>query len=236
MINKKNTVMNVHISRQFHQELELIRSQLLEMGGLVEQQMQHAMQALLQADSGLAQQVRKQDKQVNQLQLQLDELCTQVLARRQPAASDLRLVLAVIRATADLERMGDEASKIARSALSLTEAALSMDAALEGDLEQLGQQVRQMLNKVLNAFARFDVGRAREVIAADDQVDQLYRRLCQEWLKQMQEQPAQLSKMMEMMWVLRSLERLGDHASNLAEMLIYLVEGQDVRYRPTPAS
>ncbi|MFK7160130.1 phosphate signaling complex protein PhoU [Marinospirillum sp. MEB164] len=236
MINKKNTVMNVHISRQFHQELELIRSQLLEMGGLVEQQMQHAMQALLQADSGLAQQVRKQDKQVNQLQLQLDELCTQVLARRQPAASDLRLVLAVIRATADLERMGDEASKIARSALSLTEAALSMDAALEGDLEQLGQQVRQMLNKVLNAFARFDVGRAREVIAADDQVDQLYRRLCQEWLKQMQEQPTQLSKMMEMMWVLRSLERLGDHASNLAEMLIYLVEGQDVRYRPTPAS
>lgn len=236
MINKKNTVMNVHISRQFHQELELIRSQLLEMGGLVEQQMQHAMQALLQADSGLAQQVRKQDKQVNQLQLQLDELCTQVLARRQPAASDLRLVLAVIRATADLERMGDEASKIARASLSLTEANLPMEAPLEGDLEQLGQQVRQMLNKVLNAFARFDVQRAREVIAADDQVDQLYRRLCQEWLKQMQEQPAQLSKMMEMMWVLRSLERLGDHASNLAEMLIYLVEGQDVRYRPTPAS
>ena len=236
MINKKNTVMNVHISRQFHQELELIRSQLLEMGGLVEQQMQHAMQALLQADSGLAQQVRKQDKQVNQLQLQLDELCTQVLARRQPAASDLRLVLAVIRATADLERMGDEASKIARASLSLTEANLPMEAPLEGDLEQLGQQVRQMLNKVLNAFARFDVQRAREVIAADDQVDQLYRRLCQEWLKQMQEQPTQLSKMMEMMWVLRSLERLGDHASNLAEMLIYLVEGQDVRYRPTPAS
>ncbi|WP_416885812.1 phosphate signaling complex protein PhoU [Marinospirillum sp.] len=236
MINKKNTVMNVHISRQFHQELELIRSQLLEMGGLVEQQMQHAMQALLQADSGLAQQVRKQDKQVNQLQLQLDELCTQVLARRQPAASDLRLVLAVIRATADLERMGDEASKIARASLSLTEANLPMEAPLEGDLEQLGQQVRQMLNKVLNAFARFDVQRAREVIAADDQVDQLYRRLCQEWLKQMQEQPTQLPKMMEMMWVLRSLERLGDHASNLAEMLIYLVEGQDVRYRPTPAS
>ena len=153
---------STHISQKFNQELEEIRSQLLEMGGMVEQQVKDAVQSLLDGDSQLATEVRAKDHQVNQLQLNIDEYCTQILARRQPAASDLRLVLAVIRATADLERIGDEASKVARATLKFAEEGASPCGYIE--VRHLGNHVRQMVQDALNAFARFDSKQALAVL------------------------------------------------------------------------
>ena len=219
---------STHISQKFNQELEEIRSQLLEMGGMVEQQVKDAVQSLLDGDSQLATEVRAKDHQVNQLQLNIDEYCTQILARRQPAASDLRLVLAVIRATADLERIGDEASKVARATLKLAEEGASPCGYIE--VRHLGNHVRQMVQDALNAFARFDSKQALAVLREDENVDLEYRSATRALITFMMEDPRSISQVMSIMSVLRSLERVGDHASNLAEYVIYLVEGQDVRY------
>lgn len=220
-----------HISQRYNEELETIRSHLLEMGGVVEKQIQDAIQSLIDGDTSLASEVRKRDKQVNRLQLELDEQCTQILARRQPAASDLRLVLAVIRATSDLERMGDEASKIGKATLRLAEEGHSPRGYIEA--RHLGSHVRQMVQDALNAFARFDTVQALAVLREDDNVDLEYRSATRALVTFMMEDPRSISKVMNIMWVLRSLERVGDHASNLAEIVIYLVEGQDVRYTKT---
>lgn len=220
-----------HISQKFNEELEEIRSQLLEMGGLVEQQIHDAIQSLVDGDTRLASEVRKKDKLVNHLQLEIDEQCTQILARRQPAASDLRLVLAVIRATSDLERIGDESSKIAKATLKLAEEGTSPRGYIEA--RHLGNHVRQMVQDALNAFARFDTAQALAVLREDDNVDLEYRSATRALITFMMEDPRSISQVMNIMWVLRSLERVGDHASNLAEYVIYLVEGQDVRYAKT---
>ena len=225
-INPENHT--THISQKFNDELEEIRSQLLEMGGMVEQQVKDAVQSLLDGDTRLAKEVRAKDQQVNHLQLEIDEFCTQILARRQPAASDLRLVLVVIRATADLERIGDEASKVARATLKLAEEGASPRGYIE--VRHLGNHVRQMVQDALNAFARFDSAKALEVLREDENVDLEYRSATRALITFMMEDPRAISQVMSIMWVLRSLERVGDHASNLAEYVIYLVEGQDVRY------
>lgn len=219
---------STHISQKFNDELEEIRSQLLEMGGIVEQQVKDAVESLLEGDTELATQVRKKDHQVNLLQLEIDECCTQILARRQPTASDLRLVLAVIRATADLERIGDEASKVARATLKLAEEGTSPRGYIE--VRHLGHHVRQMVQDALNAFARFDTTQALSVLREDENVDLEYRSATRALITFMMEDPRAISQVMNIMWALRSLERVGDHASNLAESVIYLVEGQDVRY------
>ena len=224
-------VYTAHISQRFNEELETIRSQLLEMGGLVEKQVQDAVQSLVDGDSRLASEVRKTDKKVNQLQLDIDEACTQVLARRQPAASDLRLVLVAIRASSDLERIGDEASKIAKATLRLAEEGSSPRGYIEA--RHLGTHVRQMVQQALNAFARLDTAEALAVLREDDNVDLEYRSATRALITFMMEDPRSISQVMNIMWVLRSLERVGDHASNLAEYVIYLVEGEDVRYTKT---
>lgn len=225
-INPENH--STHISQKFNEELEEIRSQLLEMGGMVEQQVKDAVQSLLDGNTELATEVRAKDHQVNLLQLEIDEYCTQILARRQPAASDLRLVLAVIRATADLERIGDEASKVARATLNLAEEGASPRGYIE--VRHLGNHVRQMVQDALNAFARFDSAKALDVLREDENVDLEYRSATRALVTFMMEDPRSISQVMSIMWVLRSLERIGDHASNLAEYVIYLVEGHDVRY------
>lgn len=224
-------VYTAHISQRFNEELETIRSQLLEMGGLVEKQIKDAVHSLVEGDSRLASKVRKTDKQVNQLQLDIDDACTQVLARRQPAASDLRLVLVAIRASSDLERIGDEASKIAKATLRLAEEGSSPRGYIEA--RHLGNQVRQMTQQALNAFARLDTAEALVVLREDDNVDLEYRSATRALITFMMEDPRSISQVMNIMWVLRSLERVGDHASNLAEYVIYLVEGEDVRYTKT---
>ncbi|GAA0558893.1 phosphate signaling complex protein PhoU [Halomonas salifodinae] len=217
-----------HISRQFNQELEELKTHLMAMGGLVEQQIQEAVSALLEGDSRLAERVRDNDKAVNDMQLKIDDECTRVLARRQPAASDLRLVLAVIRATSDLERIGDEASKIARNALSLIEANQGAKGVVE--VRHISEHVRKMLRDALTAFARFDIELALEVVHEDDSVDSEYASAMRSLMTFMMEDPRAISPVLNVMWILRALERIGDHANNLAEYVVYLVKGLDIRH------
>ncbi|WP_163578005.1 phosphate signaling complex protein PhoU [Halomonas faecis] len=217
-----------HISRQFNQELEELKTHLMTMGGLVEQQVQQAIQALLDGDSRLAEEVSEGDHQVNEMQLKIDDECTRVLARRQPAASDLRLVLAVIRATADLERIGDEASKIARNALTLIESGNGVRGLVE--VRHISEHVRKMLRDALTAFARFDTELALQVVHEDDAVDDEYGSAMRSLMTFMMEDSRAIGPVLSVMWILRALERVGDHADNLAEYVIYLVKGLDIRH------
>lgn len=217
-----------HISRQFNQELEELKTHLMTMGGLVENQVLEAVRALLEGDSRLAEKVRDRDRQVNDMQLKIDDECTRVLARRQPAASDLRLVLAVIRATADLERIGDEASKIARNALSLIESGTTVRGLVE--VRHISEHVRKMLRDALTAFARFDTELALQVVREDEAVDDEYGSAMRSLVTFMMEDNRAIGPVLSVMWILRALERVGDHADNLAEYVIYLVKGLDIRH------
>lgn len=220
-----------HISRQFNQELEELKTHLMAMGGLVEKQVQDAVFALLEGDTRLAEQVRDNDRQVNDLQLQIDDECTRVLARRQPAASDLRLVLAVIRATSDLERIGDEASKIARNAMLLGENGSAVRGLVE--VRHISEHVRKMLRDSLTAFARFDTELAMQVVREDELVDDEYSSAMRSLMTFMMEDSRSITSVLSIMWVLRALERVGDHADNLAEYVVYLVKGLDIRHSDT---
>ncbi|MBE0488515.1 MAG: phosphate signaling complex protein PhoU [Halomonas sp.] len=217
-----------HISRQFNQELEELKTHLMAMGGLVEKQIQEAVAALLEGDSELARRVVENDRAVNDMQIKIDEECTQVLARRQPAASDLRLVLAVIRAASDLERIGDEASKIARNAGDLIEG----DNGNRGFVEvrMLSEHVRRMVRDALTSFARFDTELALQLVHEDEVVDEEYRSAMRSLMTFMMEDARSISPILSLMWILRALERIGDHANNLAEYVVYLVKGLDIRH------
>jgi phosphate transport system protein len=217
-----------HISRQFNQELEELKTHLMAMGGLVEKQIQEAVAALLEGDSALARRVVENDRAVNDMQIKIDEECTQVLARRQPAASDLRLVLAVIRAASDLERIGDEASKIARNAGDLIEA----DNGTRGFVEvrMISEHVRRMVRDALTSFARFDTELALQLVHEDEEVDEEYRSAMRSLMTFMMEDARLISPILNLMWILRALERIGDHANNLAEYVVYLVKGLDIRH------
>ena len=217
-----------HISRQFNHELEDLKNHMMAMGGLVEKQVQDAVTALLEGDSTLAEQVSEQDQTVNNMQIKIDEECTRVLARRQPAASDLRLVLAVTRAVSDLERIGDEATKIARNALTLTES----DNGKKGFVEvrHISERVRHMVRDALTSFARFDIDLALKVVHEDEAVDSEYTTAMRSLMTFMMEDPRSISSVLSVMWVLRALERIGDHANNLAEYVIYRVKGMDIRH------
>ncbi|MCC2618073.1 phosphate signaling complex protein PhoU [Aestuariibacter halophilus] len=217
-----------HISQQFDSELEDLKSQVLEMGGMVEQQIIDAVESLESADSKLAEKVMRIEDEIDLREVALDEACMTVLACRQPAASDLRMVLTVTKMTRDLERMGDEAQKIAKMAISLTQ-----DGAAPGGYEEvrhMGTQVQNMVHSVLDAFARFDVEKALNVAKADKQVDREYKSAMREIVTYMMEDPRSIGRVMNILWALRSLERIGDHTRNLAEHIIFLVKGLDVRH------
>lgn len=218
-----------HISRQFNQELEELKTHLMAMGGLVEKQVNDAVISLLEGDTKLAIKVRDSDREVNDLQLQIDDECTRVLARRQPAASDLRLVVAVIRASSDLERIGDEASKIARNAITLSESGAAVRGLVE--VRHISEHVRKMLRDALTSFARFDTDLAIEVVREDELVDDEYSSAMRSLVTFMAEDARSISPVLSVMWVLRALERVGDHADNLAEHVVYLVKGLDIRHQ-----
>lgn len=217
-----------HISAQFNAELESVKNHLLEMGGMVEQQIGKAVDALLRMDSGDAELVIKGDDEVNRLEMSIDEECCRILARRQPAASDLRLVFAISKVTTDLERIGDEASKIARQAVRLSEEGVSPSNFVE--IRHIGGHVSSMLRSALDAFARLDVEMAVEVVVADGSVDTEYGTAMRSLVTFMMEDPRTIGPVLNEMWALRSLERVGDHASNIAEQVVYLVRGLDVRH------
>lgn len=217
-----------HISQQFNAELEEVRSHFLAMGGLVEKQVTDAITSLLDADSALAEEVRRNDQQINQMESQIDEELVRILARRQPAASDLRFIIAIGKSLTDLERIGDEAAKVARSAIALVEEGQAPRGYVEA--RHIGSQVRVMLHDALDAFARFDTDLAFQVMQADSAIDTEYKTAMRALMTYMMEDPRAITRVMSVIWVLRSLERIGDHARNISEQLIFLVKGADVRH------
>ena len=217
-----------HISAQFNAELEAVKNHLLEMGGKVEQQVANAVASMLAMDTGIAEQVIEGDREVNDMEKMIDDECSRILARRQPAASDLRLVLAVTKVTTDLERVGDEARKIAKRTIKLSEQGQPRSNFVE--IRQIGKHVSAMLRQALDAFARLDVEVAIEVVKEDSEVDGEYKHAMRSLVTFMMEDPRTISPVLEEMWALRSLERVGDHAANISEHVIYLVQGLDVRH------
>ncbi len=218
-----------HYMKQFDEELEEIRTRLMEMGGKVEQQLQNAIRAIGEADSQLAEEVIKEEQLVDNMEVDIDEACILIIARRQPAASDLRLVMMVTKAVNDLERIGDEAKKIANHALILADEGGSSKGYTE--VRHLGQSVMSMLSNALDAFARFDVDAAMRTIEEDKQIDQEYKTALRELATYMMEDPRSISRVMNVLWVVRSLERIGDHAKNLCEQIVFVVKGKDIRHQ-----
>ena len=217
-----------HISARFNTELESLRNHMLEMGGKVEQQLSTALEALVNMDSGAAEIIMGRDDEVNQMEMAIDDECATIIARRQPTASDLRLVVAIIKVNTDLERIGDEAAKVAKQALRLAEDGKSPSSFIE--IRHIGNRVASMLRDALDAFARLDVNQAVEVVKGDVEVDKEYGSAMRSLVTFMMEDPRDIGVILNEMWALRSLERIGDHACNIAEQVVYLVRGLDVRH------
>ncbi|MGY6630323.1 MAG: phosphate signaling complex protein PhoU [Wenzhouxiangella sp.] len=217
-----------HISRQFNQELEMLRQDVMAMGGVAEEMVRDALIALVDGDTARAQQVIDMDDQVNQMEMEIDEQCTMILARRQPTASDLRLVLAIIRTVNDLERVGDEAEKIARMAVSLSE--MDRPRGNYHELETMGATVRTMLTDALDGFVRMVPEVAVTLVRQDEKVDSEYEGLLRQYYTYLVEDPRNTRRVLDSIWIARSLERIGDHAKNIGEYIIYLTEGEDIRH------
>ena len=217
-----------HIMKQFDDELEEIRTRLMEMGGKVEQQLQNAILAISNADSQLAEQVISEDQSVDAMEIDIDEACILIIARRQPAASDLRLVMMVTKAVNDLERIGDEARKIANHAIILSEE--SETSAGYPEVRHIATSVTKVLAHALDAFARFDAEAAIRTIEEDKQVDLDYKTALREVATYMMEDPRSIGRAINILWVVRSLERIGDHAKNLCEQIVFVVKGKDIRH------
>ncbi|MEM7401932.1 MAG: phosphate signaling complex protein PhoU [Pseudomonadota bacterium] len=217
-----------HISHQFDEDLESLRSKVLNMGGLVEKQVENALMALTRSDSSLAEEVATSDYKINSMEVAIDEECTQVIAKRQPAASDLRLVVTIIKTITDLERIGDEAEKIGRHAVKLATVERTPDYFIE--IKHLGEQVRKMLHDSLDAFARMDTENAIAIAQGDREINDEYDALVRQLITHMMEDPRAIKRALRVMWCARSLERIGDHAKNICEYVIYTVAGTDIRH------
>lgn len=221
-------VIGHHISKQFDAELEKIRHQVLTMGGMVEKQIADAVKSVAECDSELADMVIANDVKINAIEVSIDEQCTQVLARRQPAASDLRLIVAVIKTITDLERIGDQAEKVARMGVHLAEMERPRNQYME--VLHLGERVQSMLHDALDAFARMDVEGAVRIAKRDDTIDHEYEGIIRQMVTFMMEDPRVIKRSLDVIWSVRALERMGDHAKNICEYIIYFVKGKDVRH------
>ncbi|MBK9161607.1 MAG: phosphate signaling complex protein PhoU [Nitrosomonadales bacterium] len=220
---------NEHISRQFDADLEAIRANVLQMGGLVESQIRSAIESLVSGDVAVMNRVIADDHRINALEVKIDESCSQVIARRQPTASDLRMVMTVVKTITDLERIGDEAEKIARMAKMLSQKqGLALPRYQE--IKHAADLAVEMLRKSLDAFARLDVVMAAQVVRQDDQVDDEFRAIMRYLITFMMEDPRTISTSLEILFVAKAIERIGDHAKNMAEYVIYMVKGRDVRH------
>ncbi len=217
-----------HISRQFDSELEDIHNRALIMGGLVEQQITEALRALIHNDVKSCLAVIENDHRVNALEVDLDEECTRILVRRQPTAGDLRLVLTVIKTINDLERIGDQATTVARRALDLAEVERPRNQYIE--IQRLGERVCQLLHNTLDAFARLDSEAALAVTQEDELIDMEYEGILRQQMTLMMEDPRTIRRSLDIIWSVRALERIGDHAKNICEYIIFLVKGKVVRH------
>ena len=213
-----------HISQQFNTELDDIKTRMLEMGGVVEKQVADAINAFMSQDSGLAEDVDRGDRIVNALELSIDEDCTIILARRQPAATDLRLVLSISRIISDLERMGDEACKVAHSAIKLGELGGLPRSVLE--IRHIGDHVLGMVRNALDAFARFDSDKALEVAEEDHAVDIEYGTAMRSLVTYMMEDPRNITACAHLLFVAKNIERMGDHVTSIAEQVHFLAQGE----------
>lgn len=220
--------MNDHIAKQFDADLENIRNRVLQMGGLVEQLFVMAMDGLAGGDMLVIDQAIATDERVNRHEVELDEACTQIIARRQPTASDLRMVMTVIKTITDLERIGDEAKKIAKMAKQIHSSEFHTAPAIE--FRHVSATVVAMLRQALDAFARLDVMAAGQVVRTDQEVDVEFKSAMRQLITYMMEDPRTISRSLDMVFIAKAIERIGDHAKNIAELVIYMVKGRDVRH------
>ncbi len=221
--------MTEHTYKQYDAELESVRAKVLQMGGLVERQIAQALESLVNADPKLADEVISNDHRVNALEVSIDEDCSHIIARRQPAAGDLRMIMMVVKTITDLERIGDEATKIARVAQKLYESD-RMYTPRFGEIKAMVTLVREMLRTSLDAFARLDMTKTVEVARQDEQVDERFRAVMRQLITFMLEDPRTISMSLEVLFVAKAIERIGDHAKNIAEYVVYMVKGKDVRH------
>jgi len=221
--------MNQHIAKQFDAELESVRARVLQMGGLVEAQIVGAIDALSTGDIEQCNRLIEADHRVNALEIEIDEQCSYIIARRQPAAIDLRMILAVIKTITDLERIGDEASKIARMARNLHERD-QLKVPSYREIKHVADIAIDMLRQSLDAFARLDVSVPAKVVRLDEQVDEEFKSIVRKLITFMMEDPRTISSALELIWIAKAIERIGDHAKNMSEYVVYLVKGKDVRH------
>ena len=225
--------MNRHISGQYDSELESVRLGFMDMGGRVERQVRTATRAFVSHDAEAAETVRAGEEEINQLERVLDDRCIHIIARRQPTASDLRLLITIMKGCIDLERMGDEAEKIARMATKVSHLPLPADQ--YANVQQMRASVIRMIANTLDAFARLDLDTARSVVSADAEVDRIFAEIDQSLSQGLHMQADSVMQSLNTIWTARALERIGDHAKNICEYTVYLIEGTDVRHTKTRA-
>jgi phosphate transport system protein len=218
-----------HIYKQYDAELEAVRAKVLEMGNLVEQQIVDALDALVESKPKLAKSIINKDHLVNALEVQVDEDCSHIIARRQPAAGDLRMILMMIKTITDLERIGDEAAKIARFAQKVYEND-RMWSPRFAEIKVMANLTRDMLHMALDAFARSDATKVLEIAHMDEQVDEQFQVAIRQLITFMLEDPRTISMSLDVLFVSKAIERIGDHAKNISEYVVYMVKGKDVRH------
>jgi len=218
-----------HTLKQFDAELEAVRARVLQMGGLVEEQIVRAMESLANGNVQMAARIVEDDHRVNALEVAIDEECSTIIARRQPAAVDLRMLMMVVKIITDLERIGDEAAKIARMTQLIYEADRPF-VPRTNDIRHMADVALAMLRNALDAFARLDLSVAAKVVRQDDNVDESFRAILRQLITFMMEDPRTISHAIEILFIAKALERIGDHAKNMSEYVVYMVKGKDVRH------
>ncbi|MDB5795847.1 MAG: phoU [Noviherbaspirillum sp.] len=221
-----------HSSKQYDMDLEAIRSKVLQMGGLVESQFNAAIECFRTGNVEQAEQVIKGDETVNRLEVALDDTCSHLIVKRQPAANDLRTVMATLKVITDLERIGDESTKVARTAKSLHERGHIGAFNHYESIRVIASRTAELLHHALDAFARLDEKQAAGIIAEDEVVDHEFRSILRSLITFMMEDPRTISAAIDTLWAAKAIERIGDHAKNIAEYVIYVVEGKDIRHTP----
>lgn len=219
-----------HITHVYDEELEAVRNELLTMGGQVEEQVSGALRALVEGNATLADNIADNDYKINRLQVDIDEKVTTIIAKRQPAARDLRMLTSILKAANDLERIGDQAERIARAAASIDIIGNGMPSQHYAEIDHMGESVKEMLHGALNAFARMDVEAAIEIACQDPKVDRDFENVMRLLVTYMMEDPRCIRRAMQIIWAARALERIGDHSRNICEYVIYAVKGKDVRH------
>ena len=220
--------MTDHTSKNFDLELESLRTRVLQMGGLAEQQVRKAMEGLYSGDQPLLENVIRDDDRINQMEIDIDTLCNQVIAKRQPTAIDLRMIVSVLKAISDLERVGDKARKIARLGIGL--AKQSVVSTINVELNHMADTALRMLRLSLDGFARLDVSLVAEAMQLDESVNAEYQSVARQLITYMMEDPRTITRSLDILTIAKAIERIGDHATNIAEYVVYMVRGLNVRH------